>query len=267
MIKLIAADMDGTLLTTDKRLPPDFGKLIDALHERGILFVIATGRPMVGMQNMFAPWRDKMGFISDNGAVIIDKGEYLKRELLTAQEARHILTEVLKVEKLIPCIEGNKTCFYESDYPPFVEKIHRFFENSEKVDDIFSILEREPISKVAAIDYIDAPTNGFVKLEGLKDTYEVMLSGEDWIDVAVKGTEKGRGFVQMLELLGIAPEESMAFGDFLNDTAMMKACPNSYAMKNGHPLIKAISRYETAFTNDEYGVAREIERVLGLELG
>ena len=266
MIKLIATDLDGTLLDSKKRVPQELGKLIDALERRGILFVPASGRPMSCLTGLFEGYADRLGFISDNGGMVMVKGKYLKRNILTADEARYILGELMKVEHLIPCIEGVTTAFYESLHPPFVDQIHRFFIKSQHVENIWDSIETEEICKVAAVDYLDAETNGFVKLEHLKADFEVMLSGEGWIDVAVKGTEKGKGFLQMLDMLGIKPEEAMVFGDFLNDATMIAACPNSYAMKNAHPRVKELAAFETAFTNDENGVMRELARVLDLEL-
>ena len=67
-IKLIASDMDGSLLTTDKRLPPDFFDVLEKLHQRGIRFVAASGRAYYTLQENFMPYQDRLDYLCENGA-------------------------------------------------------------------------------------------------------------------------------------------------------------------------------------------------------
>ena len=71
MIKLIVTDLDGTLFTTDKRLPPDFDKVLQQLKQKGITFAVATGRNFEGTKSYFADKINDMYFICDNGAFIM----------------------------------------------------------------------------------------------------------------------------------------------------------------------------------------------------
>ncbi len=68
----------------------------------------------------------------------------------------------------------------------------------------------------------------------------------------------------MMERLGVSPDETMAFGDFVNDMSLMSACTHTYAMKNGHPDIIAAARHVTEKTNDENGVIYTIAKELNL---
>ena len=69
-IKLIASDMDHTLLTEESKLPPDFSNYVERLDQKGIRFAIASGRPMYTLKAMFPNLQDKLIFMSDNGGAI-----------------------------------------------------------------------------------------------------------------------------------------------------------------------------------------------------
>ena len=77
VIRLIASDLDATLLDGQSRLPPDFAETVRALTERGIRFAAASGRPIYTLEEMFAPLRDDIIFVGDNGGAICWKGESL----------------------------------------------------------------------------------------------------------------------------------------------------------------------------------------------
>ena len=77
VIRLIASDLDATLLDGQSQLPPDFAETVRALAERGIRFAAASGRPIYTLEEMFAPLRDDIIFVGDNGGAICWKGESL----------------------------------------------------------------------------------------------------------------------------------------------------------------------------------------------
>ena len=74
VIRLIASDLDATLLDGKSQLPPDFAETVRALAERGIRFAAASGRPIYTLEEMFAPLRDDIIFVGDNGGAICWKG-------------------------------------------------------------------------------------------------------------------------------------------------------------------------------------------------
>ena len=88
----------------------------------------------------------------------------------------------------------------------------------------------------------------------------ITLSGGGWIDVTDIGATKGIAYEKLCEYLEIDRNETMMFGDYLNDYEMLKRCPDSWCMKNGHPEVKKICAHITEYTNDEDGVAKELER-------
>lgn len=95
----------------------------------------------------------------------------------------------------------------------------------------------------------------------MHDRLNVVLSGECWIDIANKEVCKGAALKFLQDRYDISADESMAFGDFLNDESMLLQCTESYAMSNGHPLLKEKARY-IAPSNDEDGVMKILRAVI-----
>ena len=77
VIRLVASDLDATLLDDQSQLPPDFAETVRALAERGIRFAAASGRPIYTLEEMFAPLQDDIILVGDNGGAICWKGESL----------------------------------------------------------------------------------------------------------------------------------------------------------------------------------------------
>ena len=81
-IKLLAVDMDLTLLASDGSLPPHMDERIDALAEAGVLFCPASGRPAPTLQMMFPAHKDSIAFCADNGGWVIYQGRTAFRDLI-----------------------------------------------------------------------------------------------------------------------------------------------------------------------------------------
>jgi hydroxymethylpyrimidine pyrophosphatase-like HAD family hydrolase len=91
-----------------------------------------------------------------------------------------------------------------------------------------------------------------------------VVSGPHWVDVLSPSASKGRALRQLQAALGVTADQTMAFGDFLNDLEMMDAAAWSFAMANAHPLLKERARF-VAPANNANGVVRTVRTVLGLE--
>ena len=102
-------------------------------------------------------------------------------------------------------------------------------------------------------------------LRPFEKEFDILPSGDSWLDMVLRGASKGSAIDLIRERYGIPFEETAIFGDYLNDMSMMDRGYYSYAMKNAHPDIKAAARFVTEYTNEEDGVARTLERLLGVE--
>ena len=117
--------------------------------------------------------------------------------------------------------------------------------------------------KVAIYDFASAEHNTAPRLAGLAGSHQVVVSGAHWVDVMSPTANKGRAVRQVQKTLGVTPDQTMVFGDFLNDLEMMDAATYSFAMANAHPLLKERAGW-VAPTNNANGVVRTIRTVLGL---
>ncbi len=259
MIKLIASDLDGTLLDDKKRLPKDFFEVLDELNERGIHFAVSSGRTFGAVGHLFPEgYREKMDFICDNGACLLLGGKLKKVYALERGvfEALIAACEEIGDMRILVCAEsGTYHLSYDSEFDAEVAK---FYKNHIITTDLRSI--DETIYKIAVCDRRGTMEHGKPALDGIfGDKLNVQASGEVWMDVMASGINKGAALTGLRETLGIAREETMAFGDYFNDVEMLNAAGWSFCMENGHEDVKKLCRY-VAESNNNSGVTKAIRK-------
>lgn len=263
MIKLVATDMDGTLLNSKKELPARLFPILRQLFHRGIRFAIASGRQYYSLLQTFEPVRDEIIFISENGAMVVEHGRCLS---LTEVPA-HILKEAVQTIRdstgIMPVLCGEKSAYIENDTPFFLQNVKPYYIRCQQVPDILEAAADDRICKIAAFDLHNAETGAYPLLKMFGEKVTVSLSGNNWVDLMSPHVNKGNALRACQQRLDITPEECMAFGDYLNDVEMMRACDESYAMANAHPDLKAVCRH-TAKSNDEDGVLETLCSVFDL---
>lgn len=265
MIKLIACDMDGTLLDSQKRLPRDILSVIRALKEKGILFAVASGRQYDALRRDLKEIADEILFICENGALVMYQGKRLLIDPVDPAQLPRILTAVRDMPHVWPVVCCAQMCYIERGASPyFKSETLPYYASCTEVDDLMEKSRKTDVCKVAFFDEIDAQTGEYPALQkALGDDLAVILSGAHWVDVMKPGVHKGMAMRGLQEMLGIAPEECMAFGDYLNDCELLEAVGESYAMENAHPQLKAMARH-IAPSNDDNGVIRVIRERFSL---
>ena len=266
MIKLIASDMDGTLLTTQKRLPKDFTQVVRALKEKGISFCIASGRQYASLRRELVDRVNDLIFIAENGALIMDHDKELFIEALDACDLPAIVRAAEGLDQVYPVICRSDCALVDkSASEAFVEEMRMYYMQTYVVDDLASACaEFHDVCKVAFYDAGDAATHLLpVLLERLGEHHAVILSGANWVDVMKPGVNKGRAMRMLQEIKGVSPDECMAFGDYLNDLEMLENVTESYAMENALEEIKCVSKH-IAPPNDEDGVMRVVKERFGV---
>lgn len=265
MIRLIASDMDGTLLDSRKRMPPRFEDAVRALAARGVRFAVASGRQYESLLRDFTRVQDDILFIAENGALVMDRGRRLLVDPVPARHLPGVIAAVRALPDAYPILCTAEGAFIEDREPDFLQNAMMYYARCEIVSDLSALCAREDVCKVAVFDPLGAERRSNPALKAAFPALSVILSGDRWSDIMRPGVNKGTAMRAIQESLGIAPEECMAFGDYLNDLELMHACGGSYAMANAHPLLKAAARYE-APSNDENGVLRVIADTFSLPL-
>ncbi|MBI5975081.1 Cof-type HAD-IIB family hydrolase [Staphylococcus canis] len=284
MIKLIATDMDGTLLNAAHEVSEENIKAIQYAQSLGITVVIATGRAFYEAQDPIAPTGLKVPYICLNGAEVRDESF----DIISTSSLNHELYQRIRQEldqnDIYYQVYTNMGIYTEdpnrdlaiyidiaerSGQKADVEKIknhiqHRLDIGSLKVVENYDHIEDIPgelIMKVLAFD-TDLEKIDRVKARlSEKSNLEVSSSSRGNIEITHADAKKGTAVASIAEQLGITLDETMAIGDNLNDKSMLDRVGYSVAMENAIPEIKESARYVTD-TNENSGVAKAIYKAL-----
>lgn len=260
MVKLVATDLDGTLLGTDKVIPAEIFPLAHALKNKGVLFVPSSGRSPYTLYENFRPIADDIDFICDNGAVAISGGEII----YSRPVPREIVNEVLEWSKgedahVLLC--GSQTTYLESvegtKYEPHVKPY--YFRRVSR-DELWKV--QDDINKIAICDLRNPRTGSFDRLvKMLGGRAAATVSGEVWMDVMQNGIDKGKALTAIQKHRGITADETVAFGDFYNDIPLLKCAKYAYVMKNANEDMFEYGN-RIADSNDEGGVLKVIREIV-----
>ncbi|NFR87314.1 HAD family phosphatase, partial [Clostridium botulinum] len=100
MIKLIATDMDGTLLDENGHLPEGFTEVLDLITKKDVKFVIASGRPYPTLQTNFGPVANRLSYITDNGALVYHNNELIFKDVMDKNVIKDIIKEARKIKNI-----------------------------------------------------------------------------------------------------------------------------------------------------------------------
>lgn len=264
-IRLIVADMDGTLLDADGQIPEGFWPLLDTLNQRGITFVPASGRQYHTLQGMFAQANQSMSYIAENGAVVVLDGQVVE-----AHELGHdIITQVIDMVDTTSSDLGLVVCGVNSAYvqrtdDAFIAQASKYYAKITPVPNLRDVLDdpNETVVKLAIFDFDDAETMAQRELGFVREPYEYVCSSKHWVDIMDTHVDKGEGVKTLQQHLGVSKAQTAAFGDYPNDNGMLDEAEFSFAMANAHADTKQHAHYE-APANTQEGVLRVIERLIG----
>lgn len=261
--RLVVTDMDGTLLDDNHRIPDEFWPLLQKMQERGIVFAPASGRQLATLQHQFAAAGPHLSIIAENGNVVYHDGEIVS--LTTVEEATcHAIVDAVQSRPdidwgLVICRADG--AFISRRDQRFRDECDLYYRKLDIVDDPHEVVNEEVV-KLAIFCFASAEEVGAPALEGNSGGLPITISGQHWIDLMRPEMNKGIALRRLAEAIGIPVEETLAFGDFLNDYELVKEAGASYAMANGHPKVKAIADH-IAPSNAEHGVMRVLEELLG----
>ena len=257
MIKLIATDMDGTLLDDNKQLPQNFDDIVKRLFNKNIRFVISSGRSYCTLKKQFSEYLDDMTFICDNGAYVVDKGKLLSVSVLPKDTVKEAVRFCEKLG-LTVLLCGKNGTWHNSRNDSQHQEIASYYVNQVKMEDL--TLVDDDVFKIAVFEESGIENDGYCKLEErFGENFNVQLSGKYWTDIMNKGVTKGTALRTIENRIGVRYEETMAFGDYLNDVDMLNNSYYSFAMSNAHESIKKVANFMTGSNNDN-SVMKEIEK-------
>lgn len=260
MIKLIASDIDGTLLPEGmKELNPEIYDIILELKEHGIHFVAASGRQLESQQQLFAPVTKDISYISENGAICQLDG---KRYVISAFDRALAIRIIDELENRPECktaISTPSTQYIRSGNEDFYRYMTTNLKYNITVIDSFKEID-EPIVKIAFLDTVNHQEsfNYFNQLFGKE--IKVVNAGNLWIDFIPFDSNKATGLSFILEKLNLTPAEAICFGDQQNDIEMLEYTETSYVMAHAKPDVQ---KHATNITESVEKTLRELLKKLG----
>lgn len=233
MIRLIASDLDGTLLERNGKLPEDAFDVIRELHECGIRFAASSGRQYGNLARLFAPVADQMAFVCENGAYCVVEGKDAGTIAIPQETAMEIIADVEKLHMNL-LISGKHTCYMLDKNRKYTDDITYRLRNTVTI--ISSVEEiAEPILKISGqIDTGVADLAPWL-LQKWGDRLTATVSGRDWFDFTI--ANKGMGMETIMTHMGLKKEEVAAFGDNFNDETMLDLVGNPFIMQTAHPAL------------------------------
>ncbi len=261
MIKFIASDLDGTLLDDEKRLPGEIFDLIEQLGAHGILFAPASGRQYANLKKLFAPVANRIVFIAENGALVVYRGEVLRRSPLPPADVETALRRLEDLPHVCPLLSGEQCAYLADDDPAFLRESLAAYTECRRVESLTAAARTERISKIAVYDPVGAERS-LPLLRARLPELRVIHSGRNWCDIALPETDKGAGIRAVRERFGLLREECIAFGDHMNDLDMLAECGHAYVTENCYPPLKQIFP-DAVPSNNEGGVITKIKELIG----
>lgn len=246
MIKLIATDLDGTLLQNGAQsLQPSTLKLIKQLMDKGIIFVAASGRQYPNLKRLFKGIDHNMVFLCENGSLVMYQDKVIKKSTLERSLGQSILLDISKEPGCEILLSGENTCYIENHDTEYLVHMRDHVKNNvTPVSDIFRV--KEDYLKISA--YIKSGVSKYYEdhfMNNWNGKTQCAIAGFDWFDFTALGTNKGTAIEKLQELFHITPDECMAFGDNYNDIEMLSSVQYSYAMANAKPSVKEVCKYST----------------------
>lgn len=244
MVKLIACDIDGTLIPYgQKDLPRGLFPLIHALKEKGILFCPASGRQYHSMRRLFAPIADISYFLCENGAAIFGPGEtedtapLLSTSIFPREDALALCRDIIACPGGDVFISGKNTTYVCdcSDQLLYLTRdiLHNRF---QVVDDPAEITEDIIKISVYCLDGPELPRQFLAPR--WESAYHLAEAGPRWLDLTL--ADKGTGITALCGALNIDLAHVAAFGDNWNDLAMLQTVGHPYLMSNADPRLREL---------------------------
>lgn len=240
MVKLIASDIDGTLMKYGQTaLPPALFELIRRLRSAGVLFCPASGRQYHSLRQLFAPVADEVCFLCENGSVVFgpggeDTAPVLSKTPMPRQEALALTRDIQALPSACALVSGQNLAYLPRWPEALVRDLRRWTGNlvrpldcaEEVPEDIIKVSARCP-DPAAAAEAL-GPRWG--------ERFHMAVAGPAWLDFTL--SDKGTGLRGLCRSLGVDMAEVMAFGDNWNDVPMLEAAGEPWLMASAAPALR-----------------------------
>lgn len=287
MYKLVAVDLDGTMLSQYGVVTENTKKVIKETIQKGTDIVIASGRPIDSIKTIAKEIGSEKYFIAGNGALIYDiqKDEIIYDKFLPKEKVleiikiceensicynvytdQTILATALKYNVLYYQKENLKKEENKQTKISIIENIYEYVKNKKEdkflkmtiCDDNQTVFQ-SIIRKLRKIEGIEVLDVSHMSRKTIKQGTEEKTIEYYYTEISVKNVDKWEAIDYLRQKLNISKEEVMAIGDNVNDKKMIQEAGMGVAMEGSTPLVIEVADYITA-SNQEEGVAKVLEK-------
>lgn len=267
MIKLLALDLDGTLLTSQKEVTPANRKALQLAREQGVKVVITTGRPLKAIEHLLADLdllgADNYSITFNGGLVQRNDGQILAKADLAKEDLPLIYQALMSLDLPMDILSGGQVYSLASPsrqtlYPtanPMLDFI--------PIDSLADLPQDLVINKVVSVYDQDVLDEQIKNLPAeLTERFELFKSRDIVFEIMPKGIHKAVGLARLAKHLGLEASQVMAMGDEENDLTMLQWAGLGVAMANASQTIKVEADQVTTKTNEASGVAEAVENYI-----
>lgn len=233
MIRLIATDLDGTLLEANGKLPEGVFEVIDELSDMGICVAACSGRQYGNLYRLFGPVASRMAFVCENGAVSVLDGKIAGTIAIEKALAYEIIAD-LERHGMNVMISGKHTVYMLDQNRKFTDDMVYRLRNTCTILSSWDQIN-EPMLKISG--QIDEGFDDIkpLLLEKWAHRLTATASGGTWFDLTV--ANKGMGMEKLMQHMGVQKEEAAAFGDNFNDETMLDTVGHPFIMAHAVPAL------------------------------
>lgn len=264
--RLVASDIDGTLIRSDGTLSPRTSEVLDRLYRRGVPTVLVTGRPVRWLRQLYDQMAEPLPAVCANGAVVYDPDtdEVLRAAPLDVDlllDVTKRLREAVPDVALAVEVDEGRSFWHDEAWPVRWEGEHQSVRVLSTPEELVSapavkLLARSASTEPAAFYELVSRTLG-----GVAETTH--SSSAALVEISASGVTKAAGLAWLCEREGFTAADVVAFGDMPNDVPMLSWVGHAVAMGNAHPAVVEVAD-EVTVTNDEDGVAVYLSSLFGL---
>lgn len=268
-LKVVAMDMDGTLLTAGQDILPYTKNVLMKLQEIGVSLVLASGRDIDSLQKIGQKLNlseySQNGYICLNGLEIYDAiGNQLHQERKLQFQDAVILADVAK-QYSIDMILFFKEKLYIMDFGETGITEHHFMTSKKyKTKDIYSIPTHE-FNDLRKVAFIQESSHIYEVIPILQEQYheqfEICKVEPEWVEINPSGTNKGTALMKYTEMKNISTEHVLAFGNGENDIEMLKLAGKGIAMANSFETVKEAAD-DICGDNEHDGIGLYLQKLL-----
>jgi Cof subfamily protein (haloacid dehalogenase superfamily) len=264
MIRLIALDLDDTLLTTDKHVSPGNRAALQACMDRGIRVVTASGRfnesQLVFIRMLDLGLEHALHLGDGGGTIFSEEGIVSRMGTFEPDLYRQVLETARSLE--LPCFVTNgSNVYYDIPEQPLIEIYSRVKGGRRpyifKIDDLMTVTD--------ALKFVFAFTNTdeYARITSIRCPGTINISaGRNLREINMASLDKLQGLKVLAGMYGVTMDEVASFGDSENDIPMLRGSALGFAVANAAPAVKEAADVVGTCTNDEDGVARLIEEYI-----